>query len=432
MSEEIVIGDVRPRIQAIGDGQQSEFIYPFAIFKESDLEVYLGETLQSGTYSVQGAGQSVGGNVVFSHPPENGVIVTLRRRLDIHRTSDFAEGGAFHARVINRELDYLVAVAQQNADDINNRAVMLNPTDADATLVLPTKEARRRRSLAFDDAGSPVPGPTVSDILQAQQSAEATVLAAQQAKESQIAAETAAASVDYSELRRKTEKIQTIDVEDHAITQEKIDPSVQLSGPSLGTNSIIRTNSSTIVENITIPVGTNGMSAGPIRVAKTNEFLWSEDLTQGVWTDPLNQWSVVNVNGLNPFGVTQQVSEVSLTEPALIRYGPTDFIVGQTYTFSAYFKLTSGHVTHIEGDQGDGDVVNIGTPTAAWQRFSFTFVANANLNFDLVAYCYQPSTLQIFGAQTVEGTEIVPYEKTTMAPAEATVTVDGTWTVVGG
>jgi len=38
-------------------------------------------------------------------------------------------------------------------------------------------------------------------------------------------------------------------------------------GPSLGTDSIIRTNAQTISENITIPSTTNGMSAGPITIA---------------------------------------------------------------------------------------------------------------------------------------------------------------------
>lgn len=37
--------------------------------------------------------------------------------------------------------------------------------------------------------------------------------------------------------------------------------------PTLGTNAIIRTNASSINETITIPAGTNGMSAGPITIA---------------------------------------------------------------------------------------------------------------------------------------------------------------------
>lgn len=37
--------------------------------------------------------------------------------------------------------------------------------------------------------------------------------------------------------------------------------------PYLGTSSIIRTNSTTISSSVTIPSGTNGMSAGPITIA---------------------------------------------------------------------------------------------------------------------------------------------------------------------
>lgn len=36
--------------------------------------------------------------------------------------------------------------------------------------------------------------------------------------------------------------------------------------PALGTNAIIRTNATTIAESITIPAGTNGMTAGPVTI----------------------------------------------------------------------------------------------------------------------------------------------------------------------
>ena len=38
-------------------------------------------------------------------------------------------------------------------------------------------------------------------------------------------------------------------------------------GPSLGLNSVIRVNATTISENLTIPSSSNGMSAGPITIA---------------------------------------------------------------------------------------------------------------------------------------------------------------------
>lgn len=51
--------------------------------------------------------------------------------------------------------------------------------------------------------------------------------------------------------------------------------------PYLGLNSIIRTNSTTIAANITIPSGTNGMSAGPITIAS------------GVTVTVTGDWSIV-------------------------------------------------------------------------------------------------------------------------------------------
>ncbi len=269
MSEHIIIGDVRPRIQAVGDGVQTEFIYPFAIFKNGDLEVYLDETLQTDGFTITGAGQSEGGSVLFEVPPSNNVLVTLRRYLVIERTSDFAEGGAFHASVINRELDYLVAVAQQNAQD-TKRALMLNATDGDVVLTLPSKTERAGTSLAFDNEGIPVAGPTVTEISKAQANAEAATQAAIDALASQLAAESAsetAQTFDPAAYRQIIDDIQTEDLADGAVTQAKIDPAVTLGGPSLGTNSIIRTNADTISENITIPAGTNGMSAGPVTIA---------------------------------------------------------------------------------------------------------------------------------------------------------------------
>ena len=64
--------------------------------------------------------------------------------------------------------------------------------------------------------------------------------------------------------------VETVDIKDGAVTAAKIDPTVELGGPSLGTSSVIRTNAQTISENITIPSTSNGMSAGPITIADGN------------------------------------------------------------------------------------------------------------------------------------------------------------------
>ena len=56
------------------------------------------------------------------------------------------------------------------------------------------------------------------------------------------------------------------DIADSAVTAAKFHPDVELSGPSLGAASVIRTNANTIGENITFAANTNGTSAGPITI----------------------------------------------------------------------------------------------------------------------------------------------------------------------
>ena len=56
------------------------------------------------------------------------------------------------------------------------------------------------------------------------------------------------------------------EIADQAITETKIHNSVNLGGPSVGTNSLIRTNSQNVNEDVTISNTTNGLSAGPVEV----------------------------------------------------------------------------------------------------------------------------------------------------------------------
>jgi len=152
MSNHIQINDVTPRIQYAADGSQTQFSYPFPIFVGTDLEVYTGDTKEISGYSVLGAGTSYGGSVTFDIPPASGVVVTLRRSLAIDRTTDFQQSGAFRAKDINDELDYLTAALQQVADGVG-RAVRLGATDEDADLELPSKDERANKVLGFDASG---------------------------------------------------------------------------------------------------------------------------------------------------------------------------------------------------------------------------------------------------------------------------------------
>ena len=77
-------------------------------------------------------------------------------------------------------------------------------------------------------------------------------------------AQIAAGAVGTAEIA--TDAITSNEIVDQAITETKIHNSVNLGGPSVGTNSLIRTNSQDVNEDVTISSTTNGLSAGPVEV----------------------------------------------------------------------------------------------------------------------------------------------------------------------
>ncbi|MGD9637834.1 MAG: hypothetical protein AB7U85_02090 [Alphaproteobacteria bacterium] len=140
MTEHIVIGDVTPRIRYEADGEQTIFIYSFPIFKDEDLQVWLDSEQITTGFSISGAGESGGGEIVLDTAPTQGTIVTLLRNLVIERTSDFQTGGAFRAKVINDELDFQTAAIQQ-IDDSISRAFKLPAYAADINTEMPSPNA---------------------------------------------------------------------------------------------------------------------------------------------------------------------------------------------------------------------------------------------------------------------------------------------------
>ena len=77
-------------------------------------------------------------------------------------------------------------------------------------------------------------------------------------------AQIAADAVGTAEIA--TNAVTGTEIVNGAITELKIHSSVNLGGPSVGTNSLIRTNSQDVNEDVTISTTTNGLSAGPVEV----------------------------------------------------------------------------------------------------------------------------------------------------------------------
>ena len=162
-SEHIMIKSATPRAQYTADGVQTLYTFPFPVFDASNLQVYIEEVLQVGTYSISGVGSSHGGSISFEQPPAAGGRITLRRLLPVERITDFQEGGDFRAASLNDELDYQTAALQQVQSDME-RGLRLAPTDSDAGTTLPTQAVRAGKVLGFDTLGQPVALPASANL----------------------------------------------------------------------------------------------------------------------------------------------------------------------------------------------------------------------------------------------------------------------------
>jgi hypothetical protein len=152
MPGHIQVGDAVPRVQYAANGSQTAFTFLFPIFTAADMEVWLDDVRQSpSAYSISGAGISAGGTVLFAVPPANGVLVTLRRRLAIARTSDYQDDGIIRAKVLNDELDYQIAAIQQVAEDAGRAVKRSFTSTSSADLTLP--EPIAGKAIGWNAAG---------------------------------------------------------------------------------------------------------------------------------------------------------------------------------------------------------------------------------------------------------------------------------------
>lgn len=152
---EIVINANDGRVQYTASGGQTVFAYDFPVFDEDHIVV---ERVRSGTlttlvlttdYTVSGVGVVSGGNVTLVSGATAGDTITIYRDVPIERTSDFTEAGDFRAETINRELDLLVMMLQEQARDIG-RAIHIPPEDTATDMELPSVDDRKGRFLFFN------------------------------------------------------------------------------------------------------------------------------------------------------------------------------------------------------------------------------------------------------------------------------------------
>ena len=104
------------------DGTATSFTVPFPVYDAADLEcVSVGimeETLYSYGFTVSGIGQ---GNVTvtFADPPPAGSKLVIRRSTRRVQESDYPVSGRFPAKVVEHDLDRIVAMIQELAEELS-------------------------------------------------------------------------------------------------------------------------------------------------------------------------------------------------------------------------------------------------------------------------------------------------------------------------
>jgi len=141
-----------------GSSQQA-FTVSFEFFEDSDLKVYVDDTLKSISthYAVSGGSGSTG-TVTFGSALTGitgGSKITITRATVIERTTDFSSGADINRAALNTQLDTITAIAADNRDRIN-RTMTVSDFEIPPSLVLPSLASRKGKLLGFNSStGSP-------------------------------------------------------------------------------------------------------------------------------------------------------------------------------------------------------------------------------------------------------------------------------------
>lgn len=131
--------------QIVADGTVGPFTFTFEIPTDADLDVYVGEALQTLTtqYTISGAGNENGGTVTFTtgNAPSNGAIVTFRRSVERSRATGFNNNGPLDSDDFNTELDRVYFILQEQTEALGRAMLRSDTSTSTASLTLPDPAA---------------------------------------------------------------------------------------------------------------------------------------------------------------------------------------------------------------------------------------------------------------------------------------------------
>lgn len=142
------------RIQYNGDDSTTAFATGFVFLDEGDLEVYVGNTLQTLTthYTVSGGGSPAAtGTVTMVTAPATGEVLTIRRNTARTQSTDYVTNDAFPAETHEAALDRLTLLVQELDEKISRTTIQSVTTTTD-DLTLPAPAASKY--LKWNSAGT--------------------------------------------------------------------------------------------------------------------------------------------------------------------------------------------------------------------------------------------------------------------------------------
>jgi len=149
------VSDLSRRVRYTSGAGQTAFTYPFRIFEEADLKVYVDDVLQALgiAYNVTGVDNDTGGSVVFLAGLSAGQIVTIYSDTELNRDTDYQQNGPWGSARLNSEFDKLMVIAQELRAKLARalRGSVLGNTVAE----LPSAADRASKYLYFNAGGDP-------------------------------------------------------------------------------------------------------------------------------------------------------------------------------------------------------------------------------------------------------------------------------------
>ena len=153
------------RLHFTATAGQTAFTVSFEFFDNADLDVFVNDVQKTITthYTVSGGDGSTG-TVTFGTGLSVNDAVTIVRRIDIERVTDFSAGQAINRAALNTQLDTITAIASDNKDR-SERGIRVPDSENAPTLTIPSLSTRKGRVLGFNaSTGAMENGPLIADV----------------------------------------------------------------------------------------------------------------------------------------------------------------------------------------------------------------------------------------------------------------------------